>query len=246
MPNSETILADCNRVLPWFFDFQFYLGIHDPPYFSGPEKRGHYGSKISSTGVMREPYAKTETWELPTVQWFEEVKRVCRYWIIWGANYFDFIGEPFPTPRRHELEEFIRLHPKGWIIWDKCNGKTSFNDYELAYTNMDFDTVVIKFMWNGMQQARSIKEGHRARGDKKNNEKRIHPTQKPVPLYIWQLQTFAIPGCNVLDLYLGSGSHRIAAYDLDIDFTGVEMYPTYYYVQEQRFIDHISQIKIAI
>lgn len=246
MASSETMLADCNRVLPWFRDYQFYLGIHDPPYFSGPEKRGYYGKEQSTTGIKRRDYAKTETWELPTSGWFEDIKRTCRWWIIWGANYFDFIGETFVTPRREDLDEFIRTHPNGWIVWDKCNGKTTFNDYELAFTNMDFPTVVVKFMWNGMQQAATIKDGHKARGNKKLNENRIHPTQKPVPIYIWQLQQFAIPGCEVLDTYLGSGSHRIAAYDLEMNFTGIEMYPTHYNAQEERFLNHKSQLKIAI
>jgi site-specific DNA-methyltransferase (adenine-specific) len=246
MASNEVLFADCNRVLPWYYDNQFDLGTFDPPYFSGPEKRGFYGKAISSTEVKRVDYAKTETWELPTLEWFIDIKRICRYWIIWGANYFDFIGTPFLTPRRDQLEAFIKENPKGWIIWDKCNGKTSFNDFELAFTNLDIDTVVIKYMWNGMMHGKSIAEGHIMRPDKKNQEKRIHPTQKPIPLYLWQLKSFAKPGWKILDTHLGSGSSRIASDMLDLNFTGIEKSLVHYNNQEKRFRNYQSQLLLSL
>ena len=246
MANSETILADNIRVLPWFYNYQFDLGTFDPPYFSGPERREYYGKSIGAKGIKRVKYPVTKKWELPTLQWFEEIQRTCRYWIIWGANYFDFIGKPFATPRRDQLQDFIAANPKGWIIWDKCNGSVSFNDFELAYTNMDIDTVVFKYMWNGMMQGKSIQDGHIMRGDKRNNEKRIHPTQKPIPLYLWQFQQFAQEGWNILDTHLGSGSSRIAAHMMELPFTGIEMLPIHYDRQEERFWNYNSQLKLAI
>jgi len=246
MASSETILFNCDRVLPWFRRYQFDIGIHDPPYFAGPNTRVYYGPSVSTTGIARPEYDIIPEWDLPTLEWFNQVKRTCRYWIIWGANYFDFIGVPFDTPRRENLADFIKAHPKGWIIWDKCNGKTSFNDYELAYTNLDIDTVVYKFMWNGMMQGKSVNEGHIMRGNKKKNEKRIHPTQKPVPLYLWQLQTFAKPGYKVLDSYLGSGSSRIAADMLNMPFTGIDINKAVFLKQERRFLGYKSQLLLAV
>lgn len=246
MASSKVIRFDANRVLPWFRCFAFDLGIPDPPYFSGPEKRDYYGCRISNRGIKRGSYGVMDTWELPDAEWFGQLKRTCRYWIIWGANYFDFIGEPFATPRRDQLADFIKANPKGWIIWDKCNGATSYNDFELAYTNMDIDTIVYRFMWNGMCQGKSVREGHIMQGNKKLNEKRIHPTQKPVALYLWLLQTFAKPGYKILDTHLGSGSSRIAADMMQLDFTGIEMNETIFERQEKRWEAHKSQLKIAI
>ena len=60
-------------------------------------------------------------------------------------------------------------------------------------------------------------------GNKSLNEKRIHPTQKPVVLYDWIFKNYAEPGQKVLDTHLGSGSSRIAAYEAGLDFIGFEM-----------------------
>lgn len=78
--------------------------------------------------------------------------------------------------------------------------------------------------------------------DMKNKEERIHPTQKPVALYKWILQNFAEPGMRILDTHLGSGSSRIAAYDLGFDFVGYEIDKTYFEQQEERFNKHINQL----
>lgn len=235
---SNTINFDVNRVLPWYHCNAFDLTIADPPNLIGPNTREHYGSKVSTTGIARPKYDVVNDWELPTLEWFKQLQRVSRYWILWGANYYDFIGTPFVTPRREQLADFIAANPKRWIIWDKCNGTISFNDFELAYTNLDIDTVVYRFMWNGMCQGKSVKDGHIMQGNKRLNEKRIHPTQKPVALYLWQLQTFALPGWKILDTHLGSGSSRIAADMLGYDFTGIDITTVILLKQEKRYADY--------
>ena len=70
---------------------------------------------------------------------------------------------------------------------------------------------------------------------------RIHPTQKPIALYKWILHRFAKPGDKILDTHLGSGSSRIAAYNLGFDFTGVEKDEFYFLEQEKRFKEYTAQ-----
>jgi len=72
-------------------------------------------------------------------------------------------------------------------------------------------------------------------------EKRIHPTQKPVALYSWILKNFAKKGDRILDTHLGSGSSRIAAYEMGYDFTGCELDKDYFLLQEKRFKNWIAQ-----
>ena len=80
--------------------------------------------------------------------------------------------------------------------------------------------------------------------DMKNKEERIHPTQKPVALYKWLMMNYAKPGWKILDTHLGSGSSRIAAYDLGFDFVGYEIDPVYFEQQEERFKKHTNQINM--
>ena len=78
-------------------------------------------------------------------------------------------------------------------------------------------------------------------GDKTLNEKRIHPTQKPVALYAWLYSRYAKRGDKILDTHLGSGSSRIAAYNAGLDFVGFEIDRNYFEAQEARFARHTAQ-----
>lgn len=242
---SLTITNEDNMdLMARYEDNYFDLGDADPPYFSGPEKRKYYGNSINKLNIKRIDYPVTSTWELPNLTWFNEFKRVTKNQIIWGANYFDFIGEPFKTPRGIEINKFIEANPKGWIIWDKCNGESTFNDYELAWTSLDIDTVIYKFMWNGMLQGRSVFEGHIMRGDKSLNQKRIHPTEKPVELYDWQFYNYTTAGNKVFSPYVGSGSDALSALKFDIEFVGCELNEIHYNNCMKRINNHISQQKL--
>lgn len=95
-----------------------------------------------------------------------------------------------------------------------------------------------------MMQGKSITEGHIQQGNKRKNEKRIHPTQKPVALYTWIFGRYAKPGYRILDTHLGSGSSRIAAYDAGLDFVGFEIDQHYFKAQEERYAAHIAQMSL--
>ena len=113
----------------------------------------------------------------------------------------------------------------GWIYWDKLNGDFSLADGELAWTS--FDRALRSYKKN----VASIKD-------------RMHPTQKPIPLYEWILQKYAKPNDLILDTHLGSGSSRIAAYKGGFNFVGFEIDKEYYEKQEKRFNDFKSQLRL--
>lgn len=215
-------LADCLQIMREKPDKYFDITIADPPYFSGPERRGFYGSRVSKIGVHRD-YPISPSWEMPSAEVFNEIERVSKHFIIWGCNYFPEI-----------------CFPVGRIVWDKVNGRTSFSDCELAATNCHKSTRMVRYMWNGMMQGKSIEEGATMQGNKALNERRIHPTQKPVLLYKWLLTKYAKPGDRIYDPFLGSGSSRIAAYDLGMDFEGCEINKTYFDLQNKRFDEHLQ------
>ena len=216
---------DCMDLMKEIPDKYFELAIVDPPYFSGPERRGFYGRKISPIGVKR-TYHKSDNWKVPNSEYFEELFRVSKNQIVWGCNYFDY---QVPT--------------SGRIIWDKCNGKSSFSDCEIAFCSLHKSVRMFRFMWNGMMQGKSIEEGHIAQGNKKLNEKRIHPTQKPVLLYEWLLSKYAKPGDKILDTHVGSASSLIACHNLGFDFVGTEIDTYYYNTAYKRMNEYFKKIK---
>lgn len=218
--------GDCMDILPAMASQSFDLAIVDPPYYSGPERRQFYGSKVSTIGVARHNYPVSEKWLVPSAEFFDELLRVAKYYIVWGCNYFDYI------------------FAHGRIVWDKCNGKSTFSDCEIAATNLIESVRMFPFMWNGMLQGKSISEGRIMQGNKALNEKRIHPTQKPVALYAWLLQTFAKKGWTVLDTHLGSGSSAIACYELGHPMLGIEIDHNYYEAAEKRLIEYQRQLKL--
>lgn len=71
---------------------------------------------------------------------------------------------------------------RSWIIWDKgINGVLSFADGEMAWTSFDSVMRIAKIDY---------------RGTIGTDEKRIHPTQKPVALYAWILDNYGGGGAN--------------------------------------------------
>jgi len=205
--NATLYLGDCMDYMKDLGTNAFDLAIVDPPYFDGPGSSGYYGKGYSSIGVSRgEHHDQEEHWEIPTKEYFTELKRVSKNQIIWGANHFAGL--------------FDSSSP-GWIVWDKCRSESSFADAELAYTSFDRHVEIALFPWNGMIQGKEV--GSRLQqGNKSLNEDRIHPTQKPVKLYEWLLNMYAKEGDKILDTHHGSGSISVACNSMGFEITGVE------------------------
>ena len=216
----ELLNVDCMEYMKTCSNNQFDLAIVDPPYFEGPNNTGYYGKGYSNLGVKRAKYyKKIEVWSVPDKQYFDELKRISKNQIIWGANHFAAV--------------FDSSSPS-WIVWDKDNGKSSFADAELAYTSFSTAVRIYKYLWNGMHQGSMG-------GDKRKNVKRIHPTQKPVQLYDWLLKNYAKEGDKIIDTHMGSGSSAISAYYGGFDFVGCELDKCHFEAAKQRIDDATRQ-----
>ena len=161
-------------------------------------------------------------------EYFDELMRVSKNQIIWGCNYFDY---PLTGGR---------------IIWDKCNDGNDQSDAEIAYNSLNNRIDVFRYMWRGMFQGKSIYEGTVQQGNKKLNEKRIHPTQKPVNLYRWLLQKYRIPSSwKLLDSHVGSASSLIAFHEAGLQFVGFEKDKYMYELSYERYAEEMAQIRLT-
>lgn len=201
--------ADCMEVMKLFPDKSFDLAIVDPPY-------GINVTKQTLGSGKKKIYRGKSDWDAcaPSRDYFEELFRVSKNQIIWGANHF--ISR-------------IPIDAHCWIVWDKCNGETDFADCELAWTS--FSSPVRKYTkpWSGGNA-------------KEKGQERFHPTQKPISLYSWILAHYAKAGMKILDTHGGSMSSMIACYRGGYEATCIEMDEIYYEKAKSRLIEESRQL----
>jgi len=124
---------------------------------------------------------------------------------------------------------FVLPPSEYFLCWNKEQAMPNFATLEYAWVSMGLKKPAKLFTY-------SI--------HKHNQVDKVHPTQKPIPLYDWILQNYAKEGDLILDTHLGSGSSRIAAYKGGFNFVGFEIDKEYYEKQEKRFNDFKSQLRL--
>jgi site-specific DNA-methyltransferase (adenine-specific) len=212
---SNAFNMDCMEAMKEFTDKYFELAIVDPPYGIGENGARGNNKTVKWKNPKKTIHSKKD-WDknIPDKKYFNELFRISKNQIIWGGNY---------------MTEY--LPPKmGWVFWDKKTGDSDYSDGELAWTSFDKALRKFEWLWSGFKQ--------------KKIEKRLHPTQKPVALYKWLLTNYAKQGDKILDTHLGSGSSRIAAWDMGFDFWGYELDSEYFEAQEKRFNNFKMQGKL--
>lgn len=126
---------------------------------------------------------------------------------------------------------YFELPPtRGFIFWHKHQPLTDYAAGEYAWTSFDRNAKCFDHPFYGNINA---------------EKGRMHPHQKPVKLYKWILKNYGNGGGKILDTHLGSGSSRIAAYDMGFDFWGYEIDKDYFEAQEKRFKQHTSQLTLV-
>jgi site-specific DNA-methyltransferase (adenine-specific) len=119
-------LMDCMEGMSKFPDKYFELAIVDPPYGNN-DAIGIINS--NSHSANRKEYKQFKN-IAPDENYFNELKRVSKNQIIWGANYFGIKG--------------------GMICWNKEG--SVFGEAELAYCSIFNSVKIYKHTWNGMLQ----------------------------------------------------------------------------------------------
>ena len=75
------------------------------------------------------------------------------------------------------------------------------------------------------------------------NNKSIHPTQKPAPLFEYLIKTYTNEGETVLDNCIGSGTTAIASIRTGRNYIGFELDEEYYKVAQKRIIDENNHLE---
>ena len=222
MGDIKLIHGDCMDYMETLENNAFDWAIVDPPYgigFDGHHtitKEGHKGFS-----AKKELHAKKD-WDSqrPSAEYFTELQRISKNQIVWGGNYFADLLPP----------------KKGWIFWDKkiTNANNmNFSDGELAWTSSDGILRRFTYDWIGFGYLNNPQK-----------EKKIHPTQKPVQLYEWILDTYVKEGSKIIDTHLGSGSIAEACWNRKFDLVGIEIDTDYYTKASKRLEAHKKQLTL--
>ena len=194
--NLKIINADCMDIMKNYADNYFDLAIVDPPYGIGIAK-----------------------WDnaIPSEEYFNELYRVSKKYIIWGANYFKIINS------------------NNYIVWNKKPFLKQQSESEIAFCNFKTKAKIITYQYAGNFE----------NGRVDYNKKSIHPTQKPTKLYDILLENYATTDDKILDTHLGSGSSAIAAFYYGCkEFVGMEIDENYYNKSIKRIKEKTKQIKL--
>lgn len=172
---SEVYNCDCLEYMRSLPDKYFDLCIADPPYGIGFGTYNRTNKTADGKRYKANRY-KNAGWDdnIPTEELFRELFRVSKDVIIWGGNYFPMLWGK---------------GCKGFIFWDKKQPVNNFADGELAFTTFNRPAKCFRYQYYGNINS----EMHR-----------IHPTQKPVALYSWILDNYAMGGVKSLTRFSGA------------------------------------------
>lgn len=190
--------------------------ITDPPYGIGEDGfKNHSRGNYKAAPTLFAP----KDWDKQRIEkpYFDIMRDVSKEQIIFGGNYYTDYLPPSSC----------------WIVWDKENGATDFADCELAWSSYKGAVRIFRYMWNGMLQ-----------GNMKNKEKRVHPTQKPLPLIEWILNKYTKEGDLILDPFMGSCTTAVACYKMNRHYIGFELDKEYYEIGMKRLEEVKNQISI--
>jgi len=182
-----------------------FLLLTDPPYGIGICRN----SKPVGVATNTSRLATNHDWDdfTPDAKYFEEMFRVSKNQIIFGANYF---------------MEYLYSSPC-YIVWDKRGMMpyVPFAPTELAWTSFDVMPKKYTIINHGfIRDSADVRTGH--------------PTQKPTELMIQIIEDFTKPGDLIFDPFMGSGTTGVAAMLTGRNFIGIELDEGYFKIAEAR------------
>jgi len=238
-------IYNCDNIelMKLYPDNYFSIGITDIPYgidvgnMAFVKERNTTVKQKNGTKLNpnKNKKLKVSNWDksIPSEEWFKEFCRVTKEQIFFGVEYVDY--------------ENIK---KGRIKWNKGFAEgMSFKPYELAYCSFIDYEKEIDYLWAGMMQGKSINEPMVQQGNKQLNEKRLHPTQKPIILWdiIFKLcLENNIDISKVLDTNAGLCSLGLSGLKFDEikEIVLGDLNKEYYDKAIERIKNHTSQIKL--
>jgi len=214
-------------------DKYYDLAIVDPPYGLG-KRLSQRGGKHKNTkfAVL---YENSSQWdnEIPNKKYFEEVFRVSKNQIIWGANYY---LEFLPSTR-------------GIICWDKKQYMPTFSRIEFAWTSFDAVARLYEGISTDLNRFHPTQKPVSLYKWLLKNYATCSSCENKGWIWLTQGNQTDCPKCKghkpkILDTHGGSMSIAIACHDLGFDLDLCELDKDYFDAGVKRFEQHKLQLKL--
>jgi site-specific DNA-methyltransferase (adenine-specific)/modification methylase len=202
--------------------------ITDPPYNISKENnfstlKDKYGRQVNRTGIDFGEWDKNFdlfSWIKIANELIEEgtffifndwknlgdISRYCETLGLETKDMFRWIKNN-PMPRNRDRRYILDYEVAVWLT----KGKWVFNRGNNKYLKPSFSTNLTS-----------------------GKEKTIHPTQKPLELMEFLIETHTNEGDTVLDPFMGSGTTGVACKKLNRNFIGIELDPCYFEIAKER------------
>lgn len=247
MAEQIALNCDCVEYMRTVPDKYFDLACVDPPYGDASQAVNVERAtppRSGNSATRREDSADAAIGRTNTTS-----ARMSRTGGTWAAKYQTggIFDEDIRTwdkaPPKEYFDELFRIS-KNQIIWGG-------NYFDLPPTRCfiilrkkqvpteGFSMSPVEYAWTSFFRNAEMYEAYTNGGS--GREDRFHPTQKPIELYEWTFRKFANAGDRIIDTHLGSGSSRIAAYRLGLEFVGCELYKPYFDKSCERFERETAQ-----
>ncbi len=222
---------DCLEGMRQFPDKYFDLAVVDPPYGGGSDadaENTFNGALVGRFGGTFEKY-------------FGKDKRGHMgggHTKKYGYGHWDI------APSKEYFDELFRIS-KNQVIWGgnyfDLPPTRCFLIWKKLTISESFSMAMAEYAWTSFNDNAKVFE---CAPQGKANEKRFHPTQKPVALYEWILNRYAKPGDIILDTHVGSASSLIACRNTNHKYVGFELDETYYQLAKKRLDQETAQMNI--
>jgi site-specific DNA-methyltransferase (adenine-specific) len=234
--DATLYLGDCREVIPTLCRIEAV--ITDPPYSSGARTDSERQVRGAMLRGMEDPdwfsHDAMTTWGF---NWFiRSVFSDLRQRLVDGAHVYVFIDWR-QTPNVYGMLEACGYRVNHCLVW----AKTHFGMG--TYWRNQHENIV--FASNGMPaEMRDHGKGSVLTFTNVSPAARVHPTEKPVDLLADIID--AIPGDNVFDPFMGSGSTGVAAIKRGRSFVGCEINPGHFDIACRRIEEAQRQADLFV
>lgn len=145
-------------------------------------------------------------------EYFDEIFRISKNQIIFGYNYYTNILQP----------------TEGFIVWYKQPFLKTQSQCELIWTSLKMKPKVFHYRYAGNC------EGYPNKLKVDYSKKSQHPTQKPLEVMRYLINTYTKEKDTILDPFMGSGSTGVACVNTNRNFIGIELDAKYFEIAKER------------